>query len=76
MSNQQRALREATSRSKPLPVGTEEAAATLNLGEFQEVETLTLSEAQLIINAIVTKRKNDPSKEHKETEYVIIPGGG
>jgi DNA-directed RNA polymerase II subunit RPB4 len=53
-----------------LPAGNEEASAVLNLGEFQDVETLTLSEASLIINAIASKRRNANDKTYKETEYV------
>ncbi|KAH8200708.1 hypothetical protein TruAng_005097 [Truncatella angustata] len=43
-----------TSRAKPTPPGNEEASAVLNLGEFQDVDTLTLSEASLVINALVS----------------------
>ena len=57
------------SRPKPPPPGTEEASATLNLGEFQNVDTLTLSEAALVLNALVAKRRND-RKNVNETEYV------
>ncbi|KAI0141355.1 HRDC-like protein [Pestalotiopsis sp. NC0098] len=46
-----------TSRTKPVPAGNEEASAVLNLGEFQDVDTLTLSEASLVINALVNKRR-------------------
>jgi DNA-directed RNA polymerase II subunit RPB4 len=60
-----------TSRTKPLPPGNEEAAAELNLGEFQDVDTLTLSEAALVINALMTKRKVD-RKNVNETEYVAM----
>lgn len=60
----------ATSRAKPPPPGNEEAAATLNLGEFQEVDTLTLSEAALVINALVAKRRND-RKNVNDTECVL-----
>lgn len=62
MSNQR------TSRPKPPPPGNEEASATLNLGEFQNVDTLTLSEAALVLNALVAKRRND-RKNVNETEY-------
>ena len=48
-----------TSRPKPLPAGTEEATSVLQLGEFENVDTLTLSEAALVINALVAKRRND-----------------
>ncbi|EOD50056.1 polymerase ii polypeptide d [Neofusicoccum parvum] len=37
--------------------GDEEAGVDLKLGEFQNVTTLTLSEARLIIDAIVEHRK-------------------
>lgn len=56
-----------TSRPKPPPPGSEEASAVLNLGEFQNVDTLTLSEASLVINALVAKRKMD-RKNINETE--------
>jgi DNA-directed RNA polymerase II subunit RPB4 len=48
-----------TSRPKPPPAGQEEAGATLQLGEFQDVDTLTLSEASLVINALMVKRRKD-----------------
>ncbi|GAO16116.1 uncharacterized protein UV8b_02513 [Ustilaginoidea virens] len=63
MSNQR------TSRPKPPPPGNEEASATLNLGEFQNVDTLTLSEASLVLNALVAKRRND-RKNVNETEML------
>ncbi|GJC86907.1 DNA-directed RNA polymerase II subunit rpb4 [Colletotrichum spaethianum] len=58
-----------TSRPKPPPPGSEEASTVLNLGEFQHVDTLTLSEASLVINALVTKRKMD-RKNINETEML------
>ncbi|KAL3961952.1 hypothetical protein ACCO45_003475 [Purpureocillium lilacinum] len=51
------------------PPGTEEASANLNLGEFQNVDTLTLSEAALVLNALVAKRRND-RKNVNETEML------
>ncbi|GAB0137010.1 hypothetical protein EsDP_00005293 [Epichloe bromicola] len=63
MSNQQ------ASRPKPAPPGNEEATANLNLGEFQNVDTLTLSEASLVLNALVAKRRND-RKNVNETEML------
>lgn len=63
-------LKDQTSRSKPPPPGNEEASSELNLGEFQEVDTLTLSEAALVINALVSKRRND-RKNVNETEWVF-----
>ena len=62
-----------TSRPKPPPPGNEEASANLNLGEFQNVDTLTLSEAALVLNALVAKRRND-RKNVNETEYGSTPG--
>ncbi|KAH0524768.1 hypothetical protein TsFJ059_007225 [Trichoderma semiorbis] len=58
-----------SSRPKPPPPGNEEASATLNLGEFQHVDTLTLSEAALVLNALVAKRRND-RKNVNETEML------
>ncbi|ATY63441.1 polymerase (RNA) II (DNA directed) polypeptide D [Cordyceps militaris] len=60
-----------TSRPKPPPPGTEEASTILNLGEFQNVDTLTLSEASLVLNALVAKRRND-RKNVNETEYALF----
>ena len=37
-----------TSRAKPKPEGEEEATSVLNLGEFQNVDALSLSEASII----------------------------
>jgi DNA-directed RNA polymerase II subunit RPB4 len=74
-SNQQlpppppRVVHPRTSRPKPTPPGNEEASTILNLGEFQEVDTLTLSEASLVINALVAKRRND-RKNVNETEML------
>lgn len=62
------------SRPKPPAAGNEEASATLNLGEFQNVDTLTLSEASLVLNALVAKRRND-RKNVNETEYAHGPRG-
>lgn len=56
-----------SSRPKPPPPGKEEASSTLNLGEFQDVDTLTLSEAALVLNALVSKRRAD-RKNINETE--------
>lgn len=57
----------ATSRSREAPQGDEEAAYELKLGEFQDVDALTHSEAALVINALVAKRRND-RKNVNETE--------
>ncbi|KAI0845588.1 HRDC-like protein [Daldinia vernicosa] len=58
-----------TSRSRAPPAGNEEATTVLRLGEFQDVDTLTLSEASLVINALVAKRRND-RKNVNETEML------
>ncbi|EKD20959.1 uncharacterized protein L3040_004579 [Drepanopeziza brunnea f. sp. 'multigermtubi'] len=60
----------ATSRSREPPQGDEEASSELKLGEFQDVDALTHSEAALVINALVTKRRMD-KKNVNETELLI-----
>jgi DNA-directed RNA polymerase II subunit RPB4 len=59
-----------TSRKREPIQGDEEAGAELKLGEFQDVDALTHSEAALVINALVAKRKMD-RKNVNDTEYVI-----
>ncbi|KAE8445904.1 hypothetical protein EG329_012683 [Mollisiaceae sp. DMI_Dod_QoI] len=59
-----------TSRSREAPQGDEEAAAELKLGEFQDVDALTHSEAALVINALVAKRRLD-KKNINETEMLL-----
>ncbi|KXX81710.1 DNA-directed RNA polymerase II subunit rpb4 [Madurella mycetomatis] len=66
MSDQRHA---PTSRAKPPPPGEEEASAVLKLGEFEDVDTLTLSEASLVINALMTKRRKD-RKDRNETDVL------
>jgi DNA-directed RNA polymerase II subunit RPB4 len=44
-----------TSRPKPKPEGDEEATSVLNLGEFQNADALTISEASLVVNAVLAK---------------------
>ncbi|EJT72791.1 hypothetical protein GGTG_09646 [Gaeumannomyces tritici R3-111a-1] len=63
------AQRHQTSRPKPPPPGEEEAGAVLKLGEFEGVETLSLSEASLVINALMAKRRNE-RKNVNETEVL------
>ena len=58
---------EPTSRSREAPQGDEEAAAELKLGEFQDVDALTHSEAALVINALAQKRRGE-RKGANETE--------
>ena len=57
-----------TRRGQPTP-GDEEASAELRLGEFQNVPTLSLSEAKLIIDTVIEKRK-ESKKPFQQTEYV------
>lgn len=65
----QRPRRVPTSRPKPPPRGDEQAGAELKLGEFENVDTLTLSEASLVINALISKRRND-RKNFQESEIL------
>lgn len=58
-----------TSRKREPIQGDEEAGSELKLGEFQDVDALTHSEAALVINALVAKRKMD-RKNVNDTEYV------
>lgn len=60
-----------TSRTKPVPAGNEEASSELHLGEFQDVDTLSLSEASLLLNAISENRRKGKGEAH-ETEYVTF----
>jgi DNA-directed RNA polymerase II subunit RPB4 len=55
------------SRKREPIQGDEEAGAELKLGEFQDVDTLTHSEAALVINALVEKRKKE-RKNVNDTE--------
>ena len=56
-----------TSRTREKPAGDEEATVDLKLGEFQGVPTLTLSEARLLINAVIDHRKK-AERTFDETE--------
>ncbi|KAK6865757.1 DNA-directed RNA polymerase II subunit rpb4 [Apiospora arundinis] len=58
-----------TSRTKPVPAGNEEASSELHLGEFQDVDTLSLSEASLLLNAISQNRRKGNGEVH-ETEML------
>ncbi|KAF3762345.1 hypothetical protein M406DRAFT_323509 [Cryphonectria parasitica EP155] len=66
---QSRPRRPPTSRPKPVARGDEQAGAELKLGEFENVDTLTLSEASLVINALISKRRND-RKNFQESEIL------
>lgn len=56
-------------RSREAPGGDEEAAVDLKLGEFENVPTLSLSEAKVLINAVKDARRANGGKMH-DTEYV------
>ena len=58
-----------TSRARERAGGEEEATTDLKLGEFQNVPTLTLSEARLLINAVMDHRKQQ--RQANETETLI-----
>lgn len=63
-----------TMRKRAPPQGDEEAGAELKLGEFQDVDALTHSEAALVINALVAKRKMDKdSRRANDSECVPLP---
>lgn len=48
--------------------GEEEAGAELLLGEFQGVPTLSVSEAKMVIDTLVSRRKNRDPNGFRETE--------
>ncbi|KAK3330302.1 HRDC-like protein [Apodospora peruviana] len=58
-----------TARSRVTAPEEDVAEEVLKLGEFQDVDTLTLSEASLVINALMTKRRKD-RKERNETDIL------
>lgn len=58
------------SRPKPPPAGEEEAGQELKLGEFEGVETLSLSEAALVVNALVAKRRVSAPVGYIESEIL------
>ncbi|KAI4274462.1 MAG: hypothetical protein LQ337_003918 [Flavoplaca oasis] len=60
---------EPTSRTREKPSGDEEATTELKLGEFQGVPTLSLSEARLLINAVLDNRRK--LRKVNETETLI-----
>ncbi|KAI9740373.1 MAG: RNA polymerase B [Cirrosporium novae-zelandiae] len=58
-----------TSRARETAPGDEEATVELKLGEFQDVPSLTLSEARILINAVIEHRKAQQKVE--ETEVLL-----
>ncbi|RKF61084.1 DNA-directed RNA polymerase II subunit rpb4 [Erysiphe neolycopersici] len=60
-----------TSRSRAPPQGDEEASTELKLGEFQDVDALTHSEAALVISALMQKRRLNGKDRLGETEMLL-----
>ncbi|EDN02380.1 polymerase II polypeptide D [Histoplasma capsulatum] len=61
------ALPDPTHRKRELPQNELEATSQLKLGEFQNVPTLSLSEARLVINKVLDlRRKGDHKFEERE----------
>ena len=58
-----------TSRAREQVGGDEEATSDLKLGEFQNVHSMSLSEARALIIAILAHRAT--TKKVEETEYVF-----
>ncbi|KMU81182.1 polymerase 2 polypeptide D [Coccidioides immitis RMSCC 3703] len=57
-----------THPKRELPQNELEASSQLKLGEFQNVPTLSLSEARLVINKVLDLRKKSNNKyEERET---------
>jgi len=56
-----------TSRAREKPAGDEEASSQLVLGEFDGVPSLSLSEARLLINAVMDHRRKTRKVEETET---------
>jgi DNA-directed RNA polymerase II subunit RPB4 len=46
-----------TSRPRDTHIGDPSASSELRLGEFQDVPTFSLSEAQLVINSVLEQRR-------------------
>ena len=59
-----------TSRTRERPAGDEEAGQELVLGEFSSVPSLSLSEARLLINAVMDHRRKTRGGKVEETESV------
>jgi len=58
-----------TSRPRPHVAGDEEASSTLSLGEFQTVPSLSLSEARILIKAVLDYRKNN-NRDQPDSEIL------
>lgn len=55
-----------TARTREKPSGEEEATTDLKLGEFEGVPTLTISEARVLINAVVSHRRAQKNEAEPE----------
>lgn len=62
------AAAEIAQRKRELPQSELEATSELKLGEFQDVPTLSLSEARLVINKVLDLRRKG-EKKFEEPEY-------
>ncbi|KAI9824210.1 MAG: RNA polymerase B [Thelocarpon impressellum] len=63
-----------TSRTREPAQGDEEAGADLKLGEFHGVPSLSLSEARLLINVVMDKRREKsagPGAAVQDTEMLV-----
>ena len=61
-----------TSRPRPVPLGEEEATSQLSLGEFTNVPSLSNSEARLLINTVIDKRRRkNGGRGVQETETLV-----
>lgn len=63
---------EIAQRKRELPQSELEATSELKLGEFQNVPTLSLSEARLVINKVLDLRRKG-EKKFEEPEYAPSP---
>src|SRR5687767_7654932 len=61
---------EIQQRKRELPQSELEATSELRLGEFQDVPTLSLSEARLVINKVLDLRRKG-EKKIEEPEYAL-----
>jgi DNA-directed RNA polymerase II subunit RPB4 len=59
-----------TSRTRERLTGDEEASSVLTLGEFQGVPSLSLSEARILIGAVLDHRRLN-NRDVQETETLV-----
>lgn len=59
-----------TSRTRPTPSGDEEATTILSLGEFTATPSLSLSEARILIHAVLEHRRGTGRKV-QETDVLV-----